>query len=183
MEILIYGLLPVIFMFHEFEEILFLKMWLHKDEEYLYNKFPKAGSKIYSQYSGFTTSGFAFAIAEEFLLINILTYAAIIFQKEYMWFAVLMGFSIYLVIHIFQWVIHKKYLPVIITVILVLPYCIFGFIYFINNNVINTFWIIISSIIGIAAAMLNLKFIHYIGYKFSNKEKALPDLKSIRENL
>jgi hypothetical protein len=173
MEILIYGLLPVIFMFHEFEEILFLKIWLHKDKEHLHNKFPKAGYKIYSQYSGFTTSGFAFAIAEEFLLINILTYAAIIFQKEYMWFAVFIGFSIHLVIHVFQWIIYKKYLPVIITSILVLPYCIFGFIYFINNNVINTFWITMSSIIGIAAAMLNLKFIHYIGYKFSNYENKI----------
>ena len=173
MEILFYGLLPTIFMFHEFEEILFLKIWLHKDKESLCNKFPKAGSKIYSRYSGFTTSGFAFAIAEEFLLINILTYAAIIFQKEYMWFAVFMGFSIHLVIHIFQWVIYKKYLPVIVSSILVLPYCIYGFIFFINNNVINIFWIIISSIIGIAAAMLNLKFIHYIGYKFSNYENKI----------
>jgi hypothetical protein len=96
---------------------------------------------------------------------------AIIFQKEYMWFAVFMGFSIHIVIHIFQWVIYKKYLPVIITSILVLPYYIYGFIFFINNNVINTFWIIISLIIGIVAAMLNLKFIHYIGYKFCNNEK------------
>jgi uncharacterized membrane protein len=166
MEIFIYALLPVIFMFQEFEEILFLKIWLDKD-----NKSPEAGSKIYSQYSGFTTSGFVFAIAEKFLLINILTYAAMMLQKEYMWFAVFMGFSAHLVIYIFQWIINKKYLPVITTGILVLPYCIFGFIYFINNNVINTFWIITSSIIGIAAAMLNLKFINYIGYKFSKYKK------------
>ena len=100
MKILVYYLLPIIFIFHEFEEILFLKIWLHKDKEYLCNKFPKAGPKIYSQYSGFTTSGFVFAIAEEYLLISILTYVAIIFQKEYVWFTVFMGFSIHLVIHI-----------------------------------------------------------------------------------
>jgi len=165
--------LPIIFMFHEFEEILFFKIWLHKDKEYLCIKFPKTGPKIYSQYSGFTTSGFVFAIAEEFLLISILTYMAIIFQKEYIWFAVFMGFSIHLVIHIFQWVIYKKYLPTIVTCFLVLPYCIYGFIHFINNNVINIFWITISSIIGKVAVMLNLKFIHYIGHKFSNYENKI----------
>ena len=170
MEILVYYLLPIIFIFHEFEEILFFKIWLHKDKEYLCNKFPKAGPKIYSQYNCFTTSGFVFAIAEEFLLISILTYMAIIFQKEYMWFTVFMGFSIHLIIHIFQWVIYKKYLPTIVTSFLVLPYCIYGFIYFINNNIINIFWITISSIIGIVAVVLNLKFIHYIGYKFSTYE-------------
>jgi hypothetical protein len=170
MGIIIYGLLPIIFMLHEFEEILFLKIWLHKDREYLCNKFPKTGQKIYFQYSGFTTSGFVFAIAEEFLLISILTYVAIIFQKEYMWFTVFMGFSIHIIIHIFQWIIYKKYLPVTVSSILVLPYCIYGFKYFIDNNVINAFWIIISSIIGIVAVVLNLKFIHYIGHKFSNYE-------------
>ncbi len=164
MNYLLYVLLPIVFMFHEFEEILFLKIWLHKNKEYLCNKFPKIGSKIYSQYSSFTTSGFVFAIAEEFVLISILTYAAIIFQKEYLWFTVFMGFSIHIVIHIFQWIIYKKYLPTIVTSILVLPYCIYGLIYFINNNDINIFWITASSIIGIIAVVLNLKFIHYIGY-------------------
>jgi hypothetical protein len=173
MEILIYGLLPIIFMFHEFEEILFLKIWLHKDKEYLCNKFPKAGPKIYSQYSGFTTSGFVFAVSEEFLLITILTYMAILFRKEYMWFTVFMGFSIHIVIHIFQWIIYKKYLPVLITSMLVLPYCICGFIYFLNNNIINTFLIITSSIIGIVAVVLNLKLIHYIGHKFSTYENKI----------
>ena len=30
MDIIVYTLLPVIFMFHEFEEIIFLKYWLKK---------------------------------------------------------------------------------------------------------------------------------------------------------
>jgi hypothetical protein len=70
-----------------------------------------------------------------------------------------MGFSIHIIIHIFQWIIYKKYLPTIFTSILVLPYCIYGFIYFINNNDINIFWIIISSIIGMVTVSVNLIFI------------------------
>jgi len=173
MNSLIYGFLPIVFMIHEFEEILFLKIWLHKDKEYLHKKFPKIGPKIYSQYSVFTTSGFVFAIAEEFLLMSILTFIAIIFQREYLWFTVFMGFSIHLIIHIFQWLIYRKYLPIIITSILVLPYCFYGFMIFLRENELNILWIIISSIIGIIAVVLNLKFIHIIGQKFSNYEKAI----------
>jgi hypothetical protein len=173
MEHLIFSLLPVIFMLHEFEEILFFKIWLHKDKEYLCKKFPKIGSKIYFQYDSFTTSGFVFAIAEEFLLISILTYVAILFEKEYLWFTVFMGFSIHIIIHIFQWIIYRKYLPTIFTSILILPYCIYGFRYFITNNNVNIFWIIISSIIGIVTVALNLKFIHYIGHKFSIYENRI----------
>ena len=173
MNNLIYTLLPIIFMIHEFEEILFLKIWLHRDKDYLNKKFPKAGPKIYSQYSVFTTSGFVFAIAEEFLLISILTYIAIIFQREYLWFTVFMGFSIHLIVHIFQWFIYRKYLPAIITSVLVLPYSIYGFMFFLRDNELNIFWIIVSSIIGIIAVALNLKFIHIIGHKFSNYEKKI----------
>ena len=173
MNNLIYGLLPIVFMIHEFEEILFFKIWLHKDKEYLHKKFPKIGPKIYFQYSAFTTSGFVFAIAEEFLLMIILTFIAIIFQREYLWFTVFMGFSIHLIIHIFQWLIYRKYLPIIITSILVLPYCFYGFMIFLRENELNILWIIISSIIGIIAVLLNLRFIHIIGHKFSNFEKRI----------
>ena len=167
MDIIVYTLLPVIFMFHEFEEIIFLKYWLKKDKDYLNNYFPKIGSKIYLQYSKFTTAGFTLAIAEEFIIISILTYFAIIFNNYYIWFTVFMGFSIHIVIHIIQWIIYRKYIPTILTSILVLPYCIYGFIICINNGINNLFWIIICSIIGIVGVIINLKFIHYLGEKFS----------------
>ena len=75
-----------------------------------------------------------------------------------------MGFSIHIVIHIIQWLIYRKYIPTILTSILVLPYCIYGFIKCINIGINNLFWIIICSIIGV---IINLKFIHYLGEKFS----------------
>ena len=82
-----------------------------------------------------------------------------------------MRFSIHIVIHIIQWIIYRKYIPTILTSILVLPYCIFGLIKCIdigiNIGINNLFWIIICSIIGIIGVIINLKFIHYLGEKFS----------------
>jgi hypothetical protein len=170
MNIIIYTLLPIIFMVHEFEEILFFKYWLNKDKDYLHKKFPKIGPKIYLQYSKFTTAGFVFAIAEEFILISILTYMAIIVENSYIWFTVFMGFSIHIIIHFIQWIFYKKYIPVIITSILVLPYCIYGFIICMDSKIYNFEWIIICSIIGIIGVIINLKLIHYLGEKFSNWE-------------
>ena len=170
MKIIIYSLLPIIFMLHEFEEIIFFKWWLNRDKEYMYNNFPKIGSKIYSQYSKFSTAGFVLAIAEEFILISLLTYIAIITQSIYLWFAVFMGFSIHIVIHIIQFILYRKYIPVIFTSILVLPYCVYGFLLYINNEVYEIKWILICSIIGIISVMLNLKLIHHLGAKFSNWE-------------
>lgn len=157
-------------MFHEFEEILFLKYWLKKDKEYLNNKFPKTGSKIYLQYNKFTTAGFVLAVAEEFILISILCYSAIILDNYYIWFTVFIGFSIHIAIHIIQWMVYRKYIPTIITSTLVLPYCIYGFMMCINNGINSLFWIMISSIIGTIGVLINLQFIHYLGKRFSKWE-------------
>lgn len=170
MKIIIYTLLPIIFMLHEFEEIIFLKWWMNRDKEYIHRKFPKIGPRIYSQYNKFSTAGFVLAIAEEFIIISLLTYIAIITQNMYVWFTVFMGFSIHIIIHIVQFILYGKYIPVIVTSILVLPYCIYGFNLYINSEVYEIKWIIICSIIGIISVMLNLKFIHYLGAKFSNWE-------------
>lgn len=170
-SIYLLTLLPVIFMLHEFEEIIFLKIWLNKDKEYLLNRFPKLGSKIYTQYSKFTSSGFVLAIAEEFIIISLLTYISIIMSNIYIWFTLFMGFSIHILIHIIQWVIYRKYLPSIVTSFLVLPYCIYAFLEFINNGLLEIIPIIMCSVIGIACVILNLKLIHYLGYKFSIWER------------
>jgi len=132
MKIITYTLLPIIFMLHEFEEIIFLKYWLKKDKDYLHKKFPKIGSRIYSQFSKLTTSGFALAIAEEFVIVSLLTYVSIITQNFYIWFTVFMGFSIHIIVHIIQWVLYRKYIPAncyqyfSIAVLCIWIYCIFG---------------------------------------------------------
>jgi len=171
MKIITYTLLPIIFMIHEFEEMIFLKYWLKKDKDYMLNNFPKIGPKIYSQYNKFTSAGFTLAITEEFVIISLLTYMAIIMQNFYIWFTVFMGFSIHIIIHLIQCIFYRKYIPAVVTSILVLPYCIYGFIEYLNNEIYKIEWIIICSIIGIICVIINLKFIHYIGEKFSNWEK------------
>jgi len=37
----IIWLLPIVFMIHDFEEIIFFKSWMNKNKDYLIEKFPK----------------------------------------------------------------------------------------------------------------------------------------------
>ena len=163
-------------MIHEFEEMIFLKTWLYKDKNYLHNKFPKIGPRIYSQYCKFTTSGFVLAIAEEFIIISILTYISIIIQNVYIWFALFMGFTIHIIIHIVQWIFYKKYVPTIVTSFLVLPFCVYVFMEIVKNEALEISPIIICSIIGIVGVIVHLKLIHYFGHKFSIWEEKIKEL-------
>ena len=65
-------LFPVIFMLHEMEEIIGLRIWLDKNTDIInkYNKF----SAVYKNYSN---EGFSTAVLEEYLLCIIITIASI----------------------------------------------------------------------------------------------------------
>ncbi|MDO4763569.1 MAG: HXXEE domain-containing protein [Flavobacteriaceae bacterium] len=63
METLIW-LFPIIFVFHNLEEIIGTKIWLNKNEVLLQKRFPK----IAKMFKDFSTEGFAIATLEEFLL-------------------------------------------------------------------------------------------------------------------
>jgi len=91
-------------------------------------------------------------------------------QNFYIWLTVFMGFSIHIIVHIIQCALYRKYIPAIITSILVLPYCVYGFIVYLNNEIYEIKWIIICSIIGIIGTIVNLRFVHHLGTKFSKWE-------------
>jgi len=170
MNILIFTLLPIVFMFHDFEEIIFFKLWLIRDKDYLNNRFKKIGPKIFLQYSKFSTSAFAFMVAIEFIAFSVLTYVSIIIQNYYIWFTIFIGFSVHIVIHIIQWMLYRKYIPAIVTSFLSLPYCIYGLIEFINYEIIKIQTIVICVIIG-STLIIFLRLIHLMGEKFTAWEK------------
>jgi hypothetical protein len=67
------------------------------------------------------------AVLHEFLIIALITYGSLFFDLYHWWFAAFAAFSLHLVFHIAQWLIFGKYVPVILTSILALPYCIYYF--------------------------------------------------------
>lgn len=143
-------LFPLIFMVHDFEEIIFQEWWFNKERLSLLKKYPK----VVKEYEQISTAGFALAVSEEFIVLLIIALTAIVFRWYYLWLGTLVTFLIHLIIHIVQWTIYKKYIPAIITVIPAVIYSIYAirFIYESCNMMLlsGIMWSIVSMIIFLA---------------------------------
>lgn len=117
--ILIY-LLPILFMLHEFEEMIILPPWVKKNENDLYRRFPALRSK----FSFLKSPAFGITVCEEFIIISACTIATIATENILFWYVCLLAFSLHFIVHIIQFFITRKYIPSIVSMILCLPYCI-----------------------------------------------------------
>ena len=121
------ALLPIVFMIHEYEEILMFKHCLKHHQPELRTRFPKFERMLArSGHFNYATSTYAVGTAHEFLLISLITFCAMAVGAYSWWFAAFAGHSIHLLIHFAQWMIYRKYIPVIVTTILSLPYCVYA---------------------------------------------------------
>ncbi|HFL3158057.1 TPA: HXXEE domain-containing protein [Clostridioides difficile] len=157
---------PLLFIFHDMEEIIGFGIWLKKNKSMLDKKYPFI-SKIYENYS---TEGMAFAVFEEFILCIIFCILTVITENQYvylLWLGSFIAYTLHLVIHIGQSIIIRKYIPSLITSIICLPisiWCISKSIYIVDCEMSTT---ILYSIIGIIIVALNLKFAQSLIGKFT----------------
>lgn len=153
-------LLPVIFMFHDMEEIIGIKRWISRYGEDLENKY-KLAKKILEPYKNITTEGFALAVYEELivlLVICILAQFTNIFFIQAIWFGGLVGFTVHLIIHLLQAIAIKKYTPALITSIICLPISLI--IVAKCASFVRTDISILGIVIGIVGVGVNLKLAH-----------------------
>lgn len=160
--LLVVTLLPVVFMFHDFEEIIFVKSWFNKNGQWLAEKFPFLSKTFFSHIENTTTANFALMVAEEFILVSLITYWGILSGNYYLWLGVFMAFSVHIVIHLIQWIVVRRYIPVIVTSLLCLPYCIFGMMQILYLNEFTGTEIVVCTLIGMILVVLNLLLIHRI---------------------
>ena len=75
------AMLPVVFMLHDFEEIIMFKPWLVKNREELKSRFPKFENSLTKRsYFEYSTSAFAVAVMNEFALISLVTFFFFFFE-------------------------------------------------------------------------------------------------------
>src|SRR5205809_2927796 len=88
----------VLFMVHEFEEIIFMHYWLDRHQSD-----PKYKNELWiSQYSRWpaTRSSFAFLISEEFMLAILILFAAILLNKVEIVIGMFLANMIHLIAHL-----------------------------------------------------------------------------------
>lgn len=164
---LIICLFPIVFMFHEFEEIIGFKRWFSKNGSWLEKEFPKLARQI-THLKQLSVPAFTIAVLEEFIIISALSVLALFSQVYYFWITAFTVFAFHILLHIIQWVMIRKYIPVVITSLLSIPYVAWGL-----NLIFTEFSlkiITICFIIGFPIAALNLFFIHKLALRYDKKQ-------------
>jgi len=165
----IIWLFPIVFMIHDFEEIIFFKPWISNNKDYLAKRFPKISKRFLPRFGGLSTSAFALAVAEEFVLFSLVTLGSVLFDNYFLWLAVFMGFFVHLLMHFVQWIILRRYIPAIVTTFFALIYCVYSLYIIISDEIFQTSEIVLWTIVGLGLLGANLVFAHKIAGRFDKK--------------
>lgn len=164
---LIMLLLPVVFMLHEYEEIIMFRHWLDRNRDELKRRFPRFEQFLaHRGHFDYSTATFAIGTAHEFILISLISFCAVWIDASQWWFAAFAGYSIHLIVHLAQWAIYRKYIPVIITTILTLPYCVYAFGEFAKASILSPLQMLSWTVIGIGFTTLSLLSAFFLMSKF-----------------
>lgn len=125
---LLVASLPIVYMLHDFEEIIMMKSWVESNEKYICQRFPKIATRMVPYLKGMSVEGFAFCVALLFLFIGFVTLTALWTGVYSFWMGIFMAFSIHIFVHIIQWIVFRRYIPAIVTSLLCVPYCTYGII-------------------------------------------------------
>lgn len=145
-------------MFHDFEEIIFMRAWISKNKSYLCVRFPVLSKRLLPHFENITTSSFALGVAEEFILISVITIVAYMTHWYVLWIGTFIAFTLHLIIHCVQVIIVRRYIPVIVTSVICLPICIYIIIQVIQITTLKS--IILSSILCFIIMIINIGIIH-----------------------
>ena len=151
-------LLPLIYLFHDFEEIIGFGWFFRKNPE-VFTKYPR----LTSAYRGFNDVGMAVGVFEQLILffggLSILAYY---FPNRVLygaWYAMLLGLTAHFIVHIGICVYIRKYVPSLITSVICLP---IGILMLAKTAALMTFdtLTVISAAVTVPAMMLNMKLDH-----------------------
>lgn len=159
-------LLPIIFMIHDFEEIVFVKVWKEKYQYCLDNCSIK--NKPFGNFK--RTDEFSIGVEIIFVILSVITFLSIVFNNYYVWYGFLFTITAHFITAHFNLVIKfKHYVPGFITSILFLP--LNAYIIYISTVMLgfNFIDIIISCVLGAIAGFFIYTFLHSIEKNFENQ--------------
>lgn len=157
-------LFPLLFIFHDMEEIIGFIPWLKHNQTFLSKKYPA----ILKQYEQASSEGFAFAVFEELLLCIFLCLISLFTNWFGLWFGGFIGCTVHFLIHIGQAIVIRKYIPCLVTSIIALPVSVYVLYKSICLLEYSFYQVLFYSFIGIFIIAVNLTFAHMLMRSFSN---------------
>lgn len=121
----VFWLLPVVFMIHDFEEIIMIRPWLDRNRDSLNSRFPAAAAGVISTTGSLSVNAFAILVAVEFIILSAVSFLAAEFRYVHLWSGFLIAFLIHIVIHVAQFIAWRGYTPAALTCV---PSVLYGFI-------------------------------------------------------
>lgn len=164
-------LFPIIFIFHDLEEIIMVEKWMLKNSNSIYIRLPKKmADRVINQFS-MSTAQFAVAVFVIFLFVSSSTYLASQYIHHaplgniYLFTVMIMVFFLHVFTHVGQSIFLRSITPGVVTpVVIVFPYTIVLLISLFKNQVItwNTIYVSIPFTLFILPVLF---FAHWIGKK------------------
>ncbi len=109
-------ILPVIFMLHDFEEIIMAEVWGRHYKGRIAEVWPEWKPFGLKYIHNCQTPSFAIGVAAEFLLSSLISFFSTVFQGYFIWYGAFLGLILhFILIHILLCVRFKGYVPGIIT--------------------------------------------------------------------
>lgn len=162
-------LLPLFFVLHEAEEILFLPAWLHNHREEVMRRFPRLYRLLFSRLDGISRGAFAGIAAEEFLWIAGAASCATFARLYYPWLALFLAFGLHLVIHFLQAAAVGRILPVVASSLAGLLYCGWGLQILCESRLFDVRDYLLCAAAGSLFAGMNLFLIHPLASKIRRR--------------
>lgn len=156
--------LPIIFMLHDFEEIIMVNSWQQKYNELLQNSIFKPFSHWNSTASG------SIAVLIEFLILILISFYSIITKNYLVWYGAFFIFTFHFIFHYFISFRFHHYTPGVSTSILFMPLCIYILYIFANHFEYKINTLIITSLISL---LIFIPFFRVLTKNISTFEKWL----------
>jgi hypothetical protein len=119
----IVWMLPIIFMLHDFEEIIMVEAWGNRYRKAINTAWPQKKPFGLNYVHNYQTPTFSIAVEIVFLFFSLVSLFSVIFQNYFLWFGAFLGVTIHLVfVHMLICIRFKHYVPGVITsIIFLLP--------------------------------------------------------------
>ena len=118
--------LPLVFMLHDFEELIGVEPWLRANRAALLQRFPRLAPPLLAHMQRMAGAPFTCGVCLLFVLLTLLSFYAALSGDYRLWYGVLAVFTAHLLVHLLQWALWRRYIPCIITSLLALPYGIWA---------------------------------------------------------
>lgn len=158
-------LLPILFIFHDMEEIVGFEIFFKKNPE-MFERFPK----ITAPYRNLKTPGFALAVYEEFIPFFGISLLAYFFPGKILdsiWLGLMLSLTAHFLVHVGQALYIRKYIPSLITSVICLPASIFILVKCFSKIEFTLLTALII-LVTIPLMMINLKIAHQLMFKFNS---------------